>query len=113
MVGLYLDALSDEQRDRVIEAEQFGNGMFFNRAGVGCLVGVAEREYFENNKFSNAAFCPPVAFAMSNLRGVGESFDRLCKRFGKARIVAACKARAARGNNITGVTEAASLVVSR
>ena len=28
-------------------------------------------------------------------------FPRLCKRFGKARIVAACKARAARGNNIS------------
>ena len=100
MLGLYLDALSDEQRDNVIEAEEFSNGQFFNGHGIPCLVGAAEREYFEVHGLSSNM--PPVALSMGRCRGgMGMAFDLLCARFGKDRIVAACKARAAKGNNIS------------
>ena len=96
LLGRYLGALSDEQRDRIIEANAMITGNYLDDNGTGCLVGVAE-----------GADEQPIA------EGVGEkafdlvvefSFDELCDRFGKDRIVAACKARAARGNAPT-VTE--------
>ena len=100
MLGRYLDALSDEQRDRVIEAEEFANGMFLNAAGVGCLVGVAEREYFDNHVLGLNAVCPPVALSLGGGGIVGARFDNLCRKFDKDTIVRLCKARAARGNRL-------------
>ena len=100
VVARYIEKLSDEQRDNIIEAEAFNNAQYFDAHGVGCLVGVAEREYFAHHGFD--AVCPPVAFSLTVFGGgVGGHFDTLCRKFGKARIVAACKNRAARGNNIS------------
>ena len=94
MLGLYLDALSDEQRDRVIECEDFGFGQNWDGQGRGCLVAVAELGEREHTKVY-------LKFYVQGEASVGVQFDDLIARFGKARVVAACKARAARGNNIT------------
>ena len=91
LVGRYIDALSDEQRDNVIVAAEFGYGQRVDAYGRGCLVQVAEQ--------GASDVCLRFKFQYPQ-RGVGGQFDALCKRFGKARIVAACKARAARGNRI-------------
>ena len=100
LIVKYLDALSDDGRDRVIVAEEFDNGQYINSRGVGCLVGVAEREYFS---VGYGPF-PPVQKAVGRTRWsndrVCERFDAICRRFGKARVVAACKARAAKGNRL-------------
>lgn len=103
IVGRYIDALSDEQRDRIIEAEDIydGHGGYFNVDGCGCLVGVAEMvdrhgarpidlEHGERNLL--------LRREDDDLETPSEMFPHLCERFGKSRIVAACKARAAKGN---------------
>lgn len=100
MVGLYIDALSDEQRDRVIEAEDFNDhpmrGYFYD--GCGCLVAVAEMEDEEDSCPINIAMERPRRWSGHSYPG--NAFPALCERFGKDRIVALCKARAARGNRI-------------
>ena len=101
-IARYLRALSDEQRDNVIQAEEFGNGQYFDWRGVGCLVGVAELEFDNTDDYH----MPPVAMSLGFSGGsVGEQFDILCTRFGKDRIVAACKNRAAKGNRLHEIRE--------
>ena len=102
LVARYIDAISDEQRDRVIEAKDISDGPFFfndqpDGTYCGCLVGVAEMEH--------ARMEAPIDRGMyTGSWYPSDFFPRLCRRFGKARIVAACKARAAKGNAPT-VTE--------
>ena len=99
LVGKYLDALSDEQRDRVIEAGDFNDGnKYFDDDGCACLVGVAERDSFSAG--GRWLRSPPVDLKVGEnyFGNAGDNFPSLIMRFGKARIVAACKARAARGN---------------
>ena len=108
MLGLYLDALSDEQRDRIIEAKDLYAGLSFvvtyaNGDKCGCLVGVAEMNYDMSAE-------APINDSMYGGKPCGR-FPRLIERFGKTRIVAACKARAARGNAPT-VTEIRAEVVA-
>ena len=89
MVGRYIDALSDEQRDRIIEAREMIIGDYGDEdgdGGPGCLVGTAE-----------GAEDQPVADALGYFR-VEFAFDDLADRFGKDRIVRLCKARAAKNN---------------
>lgn len=93
MVGLYIDALSDEQRDRIVEAEDFGHGRSWDARGRGCLVAVAELEALERTKVYLKFYVPGEA-------SVGTQFDDLIAHFGKARIIHLCKARAARGNRL-------------
>ena len=100
VVARYIDALSDEQRDRIIEAGRFcdGFGRYFDPQSTdlcGCLVGVAEHEAFatdsplvEESEFRNGWY-------------PSDRFPVLCARFGKDRIVRLCKARAAKGNQPT------------
>ena len=98
LVARYIDALSDGQRDNVIEAKEFTDGNQFVDCGIGCLVGVAEMNL-------DRSADRPIHMAMADIvRGrmsaPGYNFPRLCDRFGKDRVIAACKARAARGNSI-------------
>ena len=97
IVANYIEKLSDEQRDNIIEAEAFSNGQYFDYEGVGCLVGVAEREWFDE-RGTDTGKAPIGGYS------TGARFDRLCRRFGMFRVIAACKKRAARGNAPT-VTE--------
>ncbi len=103
IVGMYIDALSDEQRDRIIEAKDFydGDEDYFDPEDsvCGCLVGVAEMVNEDGD-------CPidDEIFLRLNHRLINpwpsQQFPSLCDRFGKDRIVALCKARAAKGNRL-------------
>ena len=105
IVGRYIDALSDEQRDRVIEATTLYDGYsFYDYDGCGCLVGTAERV----SKRSGVTGDPinALLYQRSGCRHYPSArFPKLCRRFGKDRIVAACKARAAKGNAPTVIRE--------
>ena len=107
MLGRYLDALSDEQRDRVIKAKDFlSSDTSYVEDCVGCLVGVAEMNLDVNAD-------RPIHFQMTSgdYDAPGYRFPRLCARFGKDRIVRLCKQRAAKGNAPT-VTEIRTEVVA-
>ena len=84
--GQYIDAISDVQRDRIIEAREIIVEEYEDANGSGCLVGTAE-----------GAEDQAVADALGYFR-VEFAFDRLSHRFGKDRIVRLCKARAAKNN---------------
>ena len=111
--GQFLDAANDQQRDRVIEAMGWGND-FVNESDPSCkcLVGHAEGWFYNEHgayeKLDQAIDSPDGKewHRAKNRRYVLAfiQFPHLCRRFGKDRIVAACKARAARGNAPT-VTE--------
>lgn len=99
LLGKYIDALSDEQRDRIIEAKDFTLNCH-NRGCYGCLVVTAEVENIEEGR---RYFDFPVAAMVGHRDGTYESeveyrFPHLTTRFGKDRIVAACKSRAAKNN---------------
>ena len=112
--GQFLDAANDQQRDRVIEAIGWSDDFVdFDDHSCRCLTGHAE-DWFRDEATGELGrldgsihphFDGPW-FRTRNRRGVVafNQFPKLCTRFGKARIVAACKARAARGNAPT-VTE--------
>ena len=90
MLGLWIDALTDEERDRIIEAQNWesGNPCYGNN----CLVGHAKE----------CATTPEMIRALDI--GYFDSpmlrFDLLVGRFGLDRVVRAIKARAAKGNRI-------------
>lgn len=96
MLGLYLDALTAEGRDRVIEAEDIyaGRDGYFHD-GCGCLVGVAEMVEGLGDR------CP-VNFEVSGRCGwidlPSSRFPSLCDRFGKEMVIRLCKERAAKSN---------------
>ncbi len=96
LIGRYIEALTDTQRDRIIEATDFNDALYhgFFHDGCGCLVAVAEMEHEYDS-------CP-VNLSMESHRRCGpfpgNHFPVLCDRFGKDRIVRLCKSRAAKGN---------------
>ena len=109
MVGLYIDARSDEQRDRGLE----GNGWTWGFTdqeypSVRGLVGHAEDYRLRNGFSCEVATDPATSVHKDETNYAGTPIynivPRLFRRFGKDRIVAACKARAAKGNAPT-VTE--------
>jgi len=103
--GRYIDAHEAMRKDRVIEAQGWITGGFYDSYGNRCLVGHAEAWSGEQrlNGLRSDDVCGPNGDLLRgemNRRGyyVFEQFDRLCARFGKDRIVRACKMRAAKGN---------------
>lgn len=109
VIGRYIDAISDVQRDRIVEAQgwcwEFTN---FDDPACHCLVGHAEacddvgqpteraidargREMMMMRSFSGE----PVFLRFMTLR----------RRFRMDRIVRLCKTRAAKGNNPTILSE--------
>ena len=109
MVGLYIDALSDEQRDRIVEAKGW-TWDFTDQEDPSCrcLVGHAEDYRLRNGFSCEVATDPATSVHKDETNYAGTPIynivPRLFRRFGKDRIVAACKARAAKGNAPT-VTE--------
>lgn len=105
IVGRYIDMLSDNQRDRVIEAKDWTPAFVDDDDPTcRCLVGHAE-DYDEKYHFPRDPMLLPDGTAARRTRNTygnqEEVFIRvpsLFIRFGKDRIVAACKARAAEGN---------------
>jgi hypothetical protein len=100
IVGRYIDRLTDEQRDRIIVAQDWCSKHFMdgdNRCLVGHAInvrGVNDVRNLDVETYTDKLFRRGVVFAPGR-------FDHLCARFGIARIVRACKARAARNNAIT------------
>jgi len=106
IVGKYIDALSDVQRDRVIEAKEIRPGGFFHYDGdgvsiVGCLVSVAQCENFSMK--SRVKMFTVSHDCVCSLSKLGAGFDTICHRFGKDRIIRLCKARAAKPYQIINV----------
>ena len=109
VVGNYLDALSDKQRDRVIEAKDWTWAFLdSDDPSCRCLVGHAE-DYAENAGTPVArdrALLPDGEWACLEKSKYGRNLPvynqvpLLFERFGKDRIVALCKARAAKGNRL-------------
>jgi hypothetical protein len=94
MIGKWIDGLTDEQRDRIIEGHEWTAGSMSGYGASRCLVGHAF-DYRRNGGFQDV-----VAAQASGQHGIGVAFrfDALVARFGLNRIVRACKMRAARRN---------------
>jgi hypothetical protein len=90
MIGKWIDGLTDEQRDRIIEATEWREccGYMLNDQPV-CVLSHA----YDVQEFVH--ICTRIPH---ELYPVGDRFDRLCIRRGLDRIVRACKMRAARRN---------------
>lgn len=81
-LGRWITSLSDEERDRIVEAQEWA---YINTAEIGprnCVVGHALNIGYE------LASAPIAALPASR------TFDHLCSRFGLPRIVRAVKKRA-------------------
>ena len=104
IVGKYIDALSDEQRDKIVEAKDMHAGKWgWWDGGCGCLVATAEMtvgEYETPPVTVRVSPKVPDYYATRDWRAFcpQHAFPRLCERFGKDRIVRLCKERAAKGN---------------
>ena len=83
-MGSWIDGLTDEQRDRIVQGQGWCVGDIGN-ADTTCLIGHAAGECL--NPYM--AFTPPVGVMIAC------RFDILCDRFGLDRVVRACKMRAA------------------
>lgn len=93
MLGTWIDALSAEQKDRVIEGQGWTEKMIESRTSDDrCLVGHAVGGLHGWRHVRARDRC--------DLLLVGCRFDRLVARYGLTRIVALCKARAAKSNRI-------------
>ncbi|HEV2734878.1 MAG TPA: hypothetical protein VGV85_08555 [Longimicrobiaceae bacterium] len=99
MLGKYIDGLPDRAKDRIIMGERWVTGMGRGWRGGRCLIGHAED--WNENGMQDAE----VYFVRRHKENpcdlgtcIGWRFDRLVQRFGKDRVVRACKLRAARGN---------------
>ena len=91
MIGQWIDGLTDEQRDNIVEGRDwYWAGWFRARrpAGSGsCLV---------NHAISRGTMGNAVAMAGEPF--IADRYDRLTIRFGLARVVRAIKLRAARNS---------------
>ena len=96
IVGRYIDVLSDEQRDRVIEAKGWDREFVsYDDPSCRCLVGHAED--WDADFVSHDHLGGKLTSNSRNHRGIAvyNQFPRLCKRFGEDRIIRLCKVRAA------------------
>lgn len=89
MLGRYIDGLTDEQKDRIIQAQEWAaaQNKAFGGRNPRCLVEQAQG-------FVGCAVNNTDYFIY------GMRFDMACGRFGIKRIVRACKLRAAKFNFI-------------
>jgi hypothetical protein len=103
-IGRYIDALPDEARDRVIEAQAWCTDNAMGGSEQRCLVGHTE-DWYDIDNYHSA----PRDMIVANLPGgtednswicVGDYFDRACTHFGLDRVVRACKLRAGRPNRV-------------
>jgi len=98
MIGRYIDDCTDTQRDRIIEAKDFGDGWEFrdpDNLACRCLVGHAEdwgKDYARDPK-KDSGYMYGVSIYLS--------FPKLMNRFGYNRVVRACKMRAAKRNSVS------------
>lgn len=93
LVGRYIDSLTDEQRDRIVEAEMFSPELrhwWSRRDGCGCIVGTAEAMWNHTMLDENFADYP----VDEHSENAGIRVHHLAVRFGHDRVVRACKLRA-------------------
>lgn len=94
MLGNYIDGLTPEQKDRVIEAQEWTNGELLDlsgRSNARCLIGHAK-----DMQPGMLCFTTDEEWQALHGNGVGIRFDRACGRFGKERVIQAAKKRAAK-----------------
>ena len=105
LVGRYIDALRDEQRDRVIEADGWSWQYLERHTGCRCLVGHAENWVIKRTTGGTKYGSPYYARDVTADPGclVANRVPDLFIRFGMNRVVPLLKARAARGNNIARI----------
>lgn len=113
-MGRYIDELDDEGRDRLISAPEFNDGFrWWDGDGCGCLhgtacgpavdvMGTAEWVRYWDTPEGTSRFAGAIGdsiVAMSWSRAPASvRYAYAVARFGKARVVRAIKARAARRN---------------
>lgn len=107
IVGRWIDSLSDEERDRIVEAQDAGFGsqrgtarciveMAGYRAGAhmaGRIHDVEKLRAYAARMSAKLGYPPPIGLPFAR-QSVEAHFDLLCIRFGLARIVRLCKLRA-------------------
>jgi len=104
MLGRYIDALPDQARDRIIEAQRWGMGALVDAHGNRCLIGHAEDWRYAGSLFRNSAGDASLQrWRVENLGStshleIGKRFDMLCHRFGQLRAVRLAKMRAGVGS---------------
>lgn len=103
IIGRYLDSLTDEQRDRVIQhPDPTHNGRAWHNGTCGCLVGEAEeapdgfRDIIDWSPAAKAWYSRIVRIPYA--RAAGHRFPRLTNRVGAPEAWRIVKARAARRN---------------
>ena len=104
-MGSYIDALSDEQRDRVIEAKSWSppeDGWFVDEYDHSCRCLVGHAADWRRIRCSVGSV-QDAGDVVSDPRGAYWRFPHLQARFGTDRVIAACKARAAKGNNLAAI----------
>lgn len=92
MLGRYIDGLTEEQKDRVIEAQNWCSNVGLNEHGERCLVGHV------HNFLADVLM---VLAVFDEYWTVGPWFDALVSRYSKDHIVRAIKARAAKSHQIS------------
>ncbi len=101
LMAKYIDAVSDEARDRIIMGQGWTDGLIDDHRGNRCLIGHATegcpvlyrvpvgREW---HRVLHEDHPENVLIDFDNW--VGDRFDKAVVRFGMERVVRACKARA-------------------
>ena len=92
-MGRFIDGLTDEQRDRIVEAKDFTDGWDWWDGECGCLVGTIE-EGAGAIAIKMIAASMQVRYKRWRHLFPHHRFPMAVARFGKARIVHAIKARA-------------------
>ena len=108
VVGRYIDALNDEQRDRVIEATSWSppeDGLFVDEDDHSCRCLVGHAADWGRMQGSWGGTVQGPRDVINNGVEVSNRFPDLQYRFGTDRIIAACKARAAKGNNLEDIRD--------
>ena len=97
MIGKWIDALTDEQRDNIVTAQGWRYGGYLYEDGTRCLVGNAldlrGRGVMAESHTWPGMRCVRVDYSAFEI-SIERCFDHLCKRFGTDRIVRMCKVRA-------------------
>ena len=91
-MGRFIDELTDEQRDRLVEAEDFTTATWWED-GYGCLCGTALLLNTMEKQSAYAARNPSSPFIWP-LEAAQIRYIGAIVRFGKARVVRAIKLRA-------------------
>ena len=124
-VARYIDTFNDSERDRVIEAQDWGYEWLESAGDMGgnpeckCLVGHRMDLVFNHDSQGIVARAPGIEFDLCGLNGMSEHYiigmrvPRMFDRFGQDRMVALFKARAAKGHSPMAATEANYSTVHR